>query len=86
MYKLLIFATFATSITAAVAAPEEARTTRAGVNNDPSQIVCRNERQIGTRLGSTRVCRTRAEWEEYRRNTRRSVEKAQQGMQTGYGD
>lgn len=60
----------------------EARTARAGVNNDGSQVVCRQEREIGSRVRSKRVCRTREEWATFRRETRSQVERAQNNTQT----
>jgi hypothetical protein len=85
MHRALIFIAFATSISPAIAAPE-GRTTRVGVNNEPNQIVCRNERAIGSRLRANRVCRTRAEWTEYRRQTRQAIERAQHDIQSASSD
>lgn len=79
----LCFCFLAASLSPAVAAPQE-RTTRVGVNGDPDQIICRIEREIGSRLRANRVCRTRAEWDDYRRTTRRSVERAQNENQTSF--
>jgi hypothetical protein len=45
---------------------------------DPTQIVCDKVEKIGTRLGSQRVCMTRAQWTEQKRLERETVEKAQQ--------
>jgi hypothetical protein len=59
-----------------------ADTAKIGPNNDPNQIVCVRESQVGSRLASQRVCRTRAEWAEHRRMYRNSVDRAQQQMQT----
>ena len=56
--------------------------TRLGPNNDPNQIVCRTENRIGTRLSRTRVCRTRAEWDQLREQERRVVDRVQHNKQT----
>jgi len=45
---------------------------------DPTQIVCDKIEKIGTRLGSDRVCMSRAQWAERRRLDREEIEKAQQ--------
>jgi hypothetical protein len=44
---------------------------------DPDQLVCISETVTGSRLGTRRVCRTRAEWAEHRSQTRGVVEKVQ---------
>jgi hypothetical protein len=36
--------------------------------------ICRVTGTIGTRLGRNRVCKTRAEWDEFRRDQRNMVE------------
>ena len=62
--------------TAAAQAPTDSATT-VGPNNDPTQIVCVNERVTGSRVSSRRVCRTRAEWAEHEAEQRRTLEKTQ---------
>jgi hypothetical protein len=52
---------------------------------DPTQVVCEKVEQIGSRLGSKRICMTRAEWVEQRRQNRAEIEKAQQTRCTGEG-
>jgi hypothetical protein len=46
-------------------------------NADPSQMICRNIADIGTRLNRSRVCKTRAQWEEERRQLRQNVDQNQ---------
>ena len=41
------------------------------------EIVCERMEVIGTRLGSKRVCATRAEWAEKRKLDREAVDQAQ---------
>ena len=53
-----------------------------GPRNDPNEIVCRVENEIGSRLTRTRVCRTRAEWAEHTAQTRQVVDRVQNGRQT----
>jgi hypothetical protein len=44
---------------------------------DPNEIVCERQEVIGSRLASTKICKTRAEWAEERRTSRMDVEKVQ---------
>ena len=75
----------AVSGTAAISqSPTEDQATKRGPNNDPNQIVCINEAEIGSRLTRRRVCRTRAEWVEHQRQLRQNVETAQQQKQSNY--
>ena len=55
---------------------------RAGPNGNPDQVVCINESEIGSRLRTRRVCRTRAEWAAHRQHTRDQIDKAQMQSQT----
>ena len=83
--KKLVFVSVVLATTAAAfaQAPSDApATTRSTVNGDPSQIICRRENQIGTRLTQHRICRTRAEWTELREQTRQVVERQQGEKQT----
>jgi hypothetical protein len=76
-----------TIATAAVAhAASEPATTKRGPSNDPNEVVCVSQAQIGTRLNRRRVCRTRAEWAEHQAEHKQEVERAQQQMQTQFVD
>ena len=44
---------------------------------DPNEIVCERQQELGSRIASVRVCKTRAEWAEDRRAQRMDVDKAQ---------
>lgn len=44
---------------------------------DPNEIVCERQQELGSRIASQRVCKTRAEWAEDRRAQRQDVDKAQ---------
>ena len=81
--KKLLFVAAAAALASPAWAQNE-RTTRTGVINDGSQVVCRQEREIGSRLGTKRVCRTRAEWAQLRRETRSAVDRAQNETQTDF--
>ena len=80
MRRLVIAALTLAAVPASAQAPADTTTT--GPSNDPSEIVCISESRIGSRLDRHRVCRTRAEWAEHRRQYRNSVDRAQQQMQT----
>ena len=44
---------------------------------DPNQIVCEKQEVIGSRIATKRVCMTRGQWAEQRRNDRMEIEKVQ---------
>jgi invasion protein IalB len=44
---------------------------------DPNEIVCERQKEIGSRLASTKVCKTRAQWAEDQRADRMVIEKVQ---------
>ena len=44
---------------------------------DPNEIICERQQELGSRIASARVCKTRAEWAEERRSQRMDVDKAQ---------
>ena len=44
---------------------------------DPNEIVCERQQELGSRIASQRICKTRAEWAEERRSQRQDVDKAQ---------
>jgi invasion protein IalB len=44
---------------------------------DPNQVVCEKQEVTGSRLGTKRVCMTRAEWADLRSQDRQEIEKVQ---------
>ncbi len=88
MIKTAVLTTLLAASAAAFAqtAAEAPATTKIGPNQDPNQIVCQNQTEIGSRVNRRRVCRTRAEWAEHERMYRQDIEQAQQQSQTGYRD
>ena len=84
MKRAFILSALLVSGAAALAqTPVEApATTKTGPNQDPDQIVCQTQTEIGSRLNRRRVCRTRAEWAEHQRMYRQNIEKAQQQSMT----
>ena len=45
--------------------------------SDPSEIVCQKIEMIGSRLAVKKVCMTRSQWDDTRRQDRQAVERAQ---------
>ena len=62
---------------AAVAQTSAARQSGTGANYDPEQIICRSIDNTGSRLSRSRLCMTRAQWDEHRRTTRQILEQTQ---------
>lgn len=44
---------------------------------DPNEVICEKQEEIGSRIASQRVCKTRAEWAEERRTNRQDIDKMQ---------
>lgn len=47
---------------------------------DPNEMVCETVKPLGSRVATKRICATRAEWEEYRRQDRDSIDKGQRQL------
>jgi uncharacterized protein (DUF2147 family) len=60
----------AASQSAAEPAVEEA-------DNSQNRMICKKEKQSGTRLGSKRTCMTAAQWAQVQRDQREATERAQ---------
>lgn len=60
--------------TAAATAPAATSQKPADPNNE---VVCEKQEITGSRLGSRRICMTRAKWAERRLQDRQEIEKAQ---------
>lgn len=71
---LVIFAVMAVP----VASPVLAQSTSQQL--DPNEKVCETIPVIGSRLGKKRVCATRAEWEERKREDRQAVDQMQKQL------
>ena len=57
-------------------APGGTATTPKAINN-PGEMLCMRDYENGSRIATRRVCMTRAEWAEMRRQNRQSTERAQ---------
>jgi len=62
----------------AVAQPVQQAAASTSQKSDQNQIVCEKITELGSRLATKRVCMTRAEWAERRRQDRITTEAAQQ--------
>ena len=58
----------ATDTPAPLAATQTASPHAAPNDHDPNRVICKHEDEIGTRLGGSKICHTRAEWERIARN------------------
>jgi hypothetical protein len=64
-------------VSGAAAAQPSSGTSAPTASYDPQQVICRVSGETGSRLERTRVCMTRAEWDQRRRDTRSGVDRAQ---------
>ncbi len=71
--SLSILAATGLSLTASPADTDTARKNARDLN----ERVCETVPQLGSRLAKRRVCATRAEWEDYRRQDRDAIDQAQ---------
>ena len=62
-------------VAASVAVVAQAEETK--VKDDPNRVICEKQEILGTRLASKRVCKTKAEWAEERRENRQAIDRAQ---------
>ena len=62
---------------AAFAVPPAADQRAEQGKDDPDRLVCRRDTETGSRLKAQRVCMTRAQWDEQRRQSRQSIERSQ---------
>jgi len=77
MRKTLLFGLLFVSVAAQAQAPS--RSVKGP--SDPNQTICRTIFEIGSRLARSRVCLTRAQWEQHRRETQAGVERTQMRRQ-----
>ena len=66
----------ALSATVPISAPIAAQT-QPKTAYDPNERVCESIPVLGSRLAKRRICATRAEWEEQRRQDRQAVDQIQ---------
>jgi hypothetical protein len=78
----LAFAAMATAAIAQAPRVDVRSIGRIGAGGDPNQIVCVRQAHIESPLNIRRICRTRSEWTQLRRDTREVVERVQYFKQT----
>ena len=72
-----LFALVVVAAIPAVAATPSAAQQQTSTASDPNEKICESLPVIGSRLAKKRVCATRAEWEEQRRQDRQAVDQIQ---------
>jgi len=78
MKKSLFFCALLLSTAASAQPSSSSSATGAGAAApDPNAMICRNQRETGSMLARTRVCKTRAEWDADRRDNRQSIDRNQ---------
>ena len=77
MKKSLFFCALLLSTAASAEPSSNASANGAGAVADPNAMICRNQRETGSMLNRTRVCKTRAQWEADRRDTRQTIDRTQ---------
>jgi hypothetical protein len=68
MRSLAILAIFVPAVAAAAAET---------LTSGPNDMICRVTGETGSRLQRSRICKTRAEWEQLRREQRNTIDRAQ---------
>jgi hypothetical protein len=79
MRHFLALFTIASMSLLAISSDALAAPTPAKEKGDPNEKICESITPIGSRLGSKKVCATRAEWAEKRRLDREAIERGQVG-------
>jgi hypothetical protein len=74
---LLAAQPFVAGIAMAQAAPAGYAPAAAAAANDADKEICKGEKPTGTRLAKKKVCRTKAEWDEFYRLQRAETEQMQ---------
>ncbi len=69
----------AVAIVSAVPALAQQDDKPASKQKDPNQVVCEKVEELGTRLSAKKVCMTRSEWAERRRQDRMDIDRTQRG-------
>lgn len=57
--------------------PAGAPAAESGADRDSSQLICQKQEITGSRLGTKRICKTRAQWADFQLQERQQVEKVQ---------
>lgn len=76
MKKTVFFGALFLSV-AAPAAAQSSRQSGSEESAEPNQTVCRSVADTGSRVSRSRVCMTRAQWDERRREARGNIDRSQ---------
>ena len=82
MRRIALFAAVALMLTAMAGQPAAAQVSKAQPV-DPNAKVCETVSQVGSRLSKKKICATRAEWAEMKRQDREVVDQAQRSANIG---
>jgi len=76
LFAAVLIATASTGF-AAQAPSNEGSTSNQRSGRDPNQVICKRQRELGSRLVIRRDCMTRQEWADHRRRLRANIDHAQ---------
>jgi len=74
---LAVLAFSAASPALADSQPQAPAQPQASQANAPDQVICEREEDTGTRLGAHKICHTRSQWAQIRRDDRDATEQVQ---------
>jgi invasion protein IalB len=77
LLSLLSGASVAFCASAAAVQAQPAATPQVKTKGDASEVICERQTVLGSRLAHRKVCMTRSQWEESRREDRKTIEKIQ---------
>lgn len=83
MKRIKLLAVAGLMSAALVGAPGAVAQTGGKAALDPNAKVCETVSQVGSRLSKKKVCATRAEWAEMKRQDREVIDHAQRAAQIG---
>ena len=77
-------AAFAQTPPAQTAQPQatQPKAAAAKAAHNPDEVICKRQEDTGSRLGGTKICHTRSEWDEQSRIAHDEVDRAQQTVRT----
>jgi hypothetical protein len=84
-FSLLLGVSLASMAGAQAPQPQPSATAQPAARPDVSEVICERQSVIGSRLAHRKVCMTRSQWDDARRQDRQATEKVQtqRGMDSG---
>jgi hypothetical protein len=64
-------------LSGAAPAPNQPNNAPTAANDPMQKVICEKQSVVGSRLATKRVCKTRAQWEDERLQTRQEIDKQQ---------